>query len=351
MSTLDLVVVLLVTIGSAIVAVLLTVWISSLVKAHRVRMEPTLDEARQVIVAALSGELIVSNDALATLSRFSERYIVSVMLELAPSVSGSSRSVLAAFGGRIGAVDRARTGVRSRRWSTRLYSARVLTAFGVESTPAMYAHLTDRAPEVRAQAAAWCVTVQSPGGIERLIRLLADPDGQCRFAAQDALIRIGLPATEALITAIDDAEDEAIGSILRIASVTADPRYYSKAYALLADPFNVNRALAAGVLASCGDRNAGPTLVALLDDLSDELVLAATAGLAKLAFWSGAAAVEPLLSHNSWEIRKQAATTLLALGAPGTILLQANAPGVGPAAEMALHSLELHSLTTQEEAA
>ena len=50
-------------------------------------------------------------------------------------------------------------------------------------------------------------------------------------------------------------------------------------------------------------------------------------------------------------IRKQAATTLLALGAPGTILLQANAPGVGPAAEMAVHSLQLHSLSTQEEAA
>jgi plasmid stability protein len=347
----DLVVVLLVTIGSAIVAVLLTVWISSLVQAHRVRMEPTLDEARQVIVAALSGEMLQSNDALATLSRFSERYIVGVMLELAPSVAGSSRSVLAAFGGQIGAIDRARTGVHSRRWSTRLYSARVLTAFGVESTPAMYALLADRAPEVRAQAAAWCVAVPSPGGTERLIRLLADPDGQCRFAAQDALIRIGLPATEALVRALDVADDDTIDRILEIASASGDARYCSKAYALLADPFNVHRAMAVAALAGSGDRSAGPTLVALLDDPSDEVVLAAAAGLAKLAFWSEAAALEPLLSHPSWEIRRQAATTLLAFGAPGTILLQANAPGVGPAADIALHSLQLRSLTTQEEVA
>jgi HEAT repeat protein len=351
MSTMDLVVILLVTIGSAIVAVLITVWISSLVQAHRVRMEPTFGEARQVIVATLSGELVQSDDSLAALTRFSERYIVNVMLELAPSVAGTSRSVLAAFGARIGAVDRARAGVDSRRWSTRLYSARVLTAFGVESTAAMHAHLTDRAPEVRAQAAAWCVTVQSPAGIGHLIRLLADSDGQCRFAAQDALIRIGLPATEALISALDHADDETAGRILRIASATGDGRYCGNAYAILADPFNVNRALAADVLASSGDRNAGPTLIALVNDSSDEVVIAATSGLAKLGFWSGAADVEPLLSHPSWEIRKQAATTLLALGAPGTILLRANAPGIGRAADMALHTLELHSLSTQEEAA
>jgi HEAT repeat protein len=350
-STMNLVVVLLVIIGSAIAAVLLTVWISSLVQAHRVRMEPKLDDARRVIVAALSGEPIQTNDAFATLSRLSERSIVGAMLELAPSVSGSSRSVLAAFGGRIGAIDRARTGVHSWRWSTRLYSARVLTAFGVESAPAMYAHLTDRAPEIRAQAAAWCVSVPTPGGIEHLIRLLADPDGQCRFAAQDALIRIGLPATESLITALDDADSETIDRILEIASATGDARYCTKAYALVADPFNVHRALAVAALAGSGDRRAGPTLVALLDESSNEVVLAATRGLAKLAFWSGAAAVEPLLSHPSWQIRRQAAVTLLALGAPGTILLQANAQGDGPAAEMALHSLELHSLSTQEEAA
>ena len=98
MSAVDLVVTMLIVIGSAIAAVLVTVWVSSLVQAHRVRIEPTLGEARQAIIAALSGGPQESDDALANLSRFSERYIVSVMLDLAPSVSGSSRSVLVVTG-------------------------------------------------------------------------------------------------------------------------------------------------------------------------------------------------------------------------------------------------------------
>ena len=206
MSAIELVVIMLVAIGSAITAVLITVWVSSLIQAHRVRIEPTLGEARQAIVAALSGEPRESDAALANLSRFSERYIVGVMLDLAPSVSGTSRSVLVSLGEQIGVIDRARRGVRSRRWSTRLYSARVLTAFGVESA-AMYGLLVDRSPEVRAQAAAWCVAVPNPAGTDHLVRLLGDADGQCRFAAQDALIRIGLPGSEALVAALDGADD------------------------------------------------------------------------------------------------------------------------------------------------
>ncbi len=350
MSAVDLVVTMLIVIGSAIAAVLATVWVSSLVQAHRVRIEPTLGEARQAIIAALSGGPQESDDALANLSRFSQRYVVSVMLDLAPSVSGSSRAVLVSLGEQVGIIDRARTGVRSRRWSTRLYSARVLTAFGVDC-PTMYGLLIDRSPEVRAQAAGWCVAVQNPVGIEHLIRLLGDVDGQCRFAAQDALIRTGLPAAEALVAALDNPDEDVNGRILEIAAAMGDDRFFSKSHELLADPSSTTRALAAAVLASTANRSAGPALVAMLDDPSDRVVLAAAAGLGKLAFWAGAAAVEIILSHPSWELRKQAGMTLLALGAPGTILLRADAAGVGPAAEMAVQSLQLQSLSNQEEAA
>jgi HEAT repeat protein len=350
MSAVDLVVIMLVAIGSAIVAVLATVWVSSLVRAHRVRIEPTLGEARHAIVAALSGGSQQSDDALAHLSRFSRRYVASLMLDLAPSVSGSSRAVLVSLGEQIGIIDRARTGVGSQRWSTRLYSARVLTAFGVDC-PRMYALLIDRSPEVRAQAAAWCVAVQNPLGIENLILLLGDTDGQCRFAAQDSLIRIGLPASEALISALGTSDEDVKARILEIAAAMGDDRYFDKARGLLADPSPSTRALAAALLASTGSRSAGPALVAMLDDPSDEVVLAAAAGLGKLGFWSGAAAVELLLTHPAWELRKQAGMTLLALGAPGSILLRAGAAGVGPAAEMAMQSLQLQSLSIQEEAA
>jgi hypothetical protein len=346
MNAMTLLVTMLVVIGSAIAAVLIAVFVSSLVEAHRVRLEPTLGQARHAIITALSGEPEESEEALEHLGLFSERYIVSVMLDLAPSVSGTSRSVLISLGEQIGVLDRARIGLNSRRWSTRLYSARILTAFGVASM-AMYELLSDRSAEVRAQAAAWCVVAPSPRGIAELIRLLGDADGECRFAAQDALIRIGLPASDALISALATADDRVTGRILEIAAATADDRFFAHAHALLTDATDANRALAVAVLASTGDRATGPILVGLLDDPSEEVVLAAVAGIGKISDWSGAVDVEPLLSHPSWEVRKQAGTTLLALGAPGSILLRADAPGIGPAAEMALQSLQLQSLQLQ----
>jgi len=215
----------------------------------------------------------------------------------------------------------------------------------------VYDLLVDRSPEVRAQAAAWCVAVPTPAGTDHLVRLLGDPDGQCRFAAQDALIRIGLPGSEALIAALDGADDAVAGRILEIAAAIGDDRYFAYASAVLADPSRANRAVAVAALASTGNRSAGPTLVDLLADESDDVVLAATTGVGKLSYWSGAPAIEPLLSHSSWDIRKAAGMTLLTLGAPGAILLRADAPGVGPAADMALQSLQLHALSTPEVAA
>jgi HEAT repeat protein len=340
----------LIAIGSVIVMVLVAIGTSGLIQAHRVRLEPLLSEARQAIIAALSGEESTSDEVLASLSGFSERYIVDVMLDLAPSVAGTSRSVLVSLGEKIGLVQRARRGVRSRRWSTRLYSARVLSALGVE-TDELCVLLTDRSPEVRAQAAAWTVARPNALAMEHLIGLLDDADGLCRFAAQDAFIRIGLPGTEALMCALETANEEVTRRILGIAAATGDERFYRQAIALSTDPSPHTRALVAAVLARTGNPSAGPDLVALLSDPSDNVVLAAAAGLEKLSYWPGAASVEPLLRNPSWKVRKQAGLTLLALGAPGSILLRANAPGDGPAAEMAIQALQLRSLAKRTDAA
>jgi HEAT repeat protein len=189
------------------------------------------------------------------------------------------------------------------------------------------------------------VVAPNPESIERLIGLLNDPDGLCRFAAQDALIRIGLPASEALIGALDTDDEEVIGRVLEIAAAMGDARFYRPATALTSDPSPTTRALAVAVLARTADPNAGPALVALLDDQSEDVVLAAATGIATLAFWPGATNVEPLLGHPSWELRKQAGLTLLALGAPGAILLRTTAPGDGLAAEMAVQALQLRSIS------
>jgi HEAT repeat protein len=350
MSAVGLVVLMLVVIGSAIAAVLIAIVLNGIIQARRTHPEPLIHAARHAIIVALSGDSSQAGDAFASLNRFSRQCIASVLIELAPSVTGASRSVLISLGESLGVLQGARAGIRSRRWSTRLYSARILTAFGVESA-LVRSLLTDRSPEVRAQAAAWAVVKPDPENIAGLIDLLNDGDGLCRFAAQDALIRIGRPAVQSLIGALEQASEEVTVRILTIAGATGDERFYPYATSYIHGAIPKTRALAAGVLARVGDPNAGPLLIALLDDESEEVVLAAAAGLATLSYWPSAVQVEPLLSHLSWEVRKQAALTLLALGAPGTILLSATAPGDGPAAEMASQALQLRSLSIQEEAA
>ena len=350
MTAVGLVVLALIVIGSMIALVLLVIITNGLIESHRDRLEPSLVDVREAILTAVSGEESTAAEIIGKASGFSKRYIVDVMLDLAPSVEGTSRAILVSLAERIGVVRRARKGVRSRRWSTRLYSARVLTAFGVDSEDC-YPLFSDKSPEVRAQAAAWAVACTSAKAIELLIVLLDDSAGQCSFAAQDAFIRIGLRGTEPLMDALTTANEDVVRRILEIAVATSDDRFYAQALSLSADPSPATRALAASVLACSGHPSAGGDLVALLGDPSDDVVLAAASGLQKLSYWPGAASVEPLLDHEWWELRKQAGLTLLALGAPGEILLRVNSPGDGPAAEMAVQALELRSATAEREAA
>jgi hypothetical protein len=349
MSALTLVVIMLVGVVTAIVAVLTTVAVSSYTQVRRLRQEPSFGDVRATVIAAVSGDDVHAGVALGRLNQLSERYVVRVMLDLAPSVSGASRAALVSLADQIGLLGRAQRGVRSRRWSTRLYSARVLTALGVESED-LYRLLIDRAPEVRAQAAVWCVMTPTQVAIERLIGLLDDPDGQVRFTAQDSLVRIGLPASDALVSALASVEGPEAARLLRVAVALGDERLYPRAVELTRDPSSETRVLAVSVLARTGDPGAGPTLVSMLDDPSDDVVLAAAAGLGKLAYWPAAAEVEDLLDRPSWALRNQAGSTLLELGAPGAILLRASAAGTGPGAQMCIRSLQLKSLSSELEA-
>ncbi len=350
MTKLELLTVVLITMSVAVGAVLVTIAISSLVEAHRVRLEPHLADARLAIVAALSGEDLKTETVLRHLSPFSESYVIAMMLELAPSVSGTSKVALVSLAEQIGIVERSLAGIHSRRWAARLYAARVLTAFSVESED-VFSLFTDHSPEVRAQAAAWSVAVPSQRATEHLVVLLDDPDGQCRFAAKDALIRTGRPATEVLCAALATTDVATTRAILEVAAASGDERYFGEATGFLGDDSPTVRALAMSVLASTGNPGAGPLLMAGLDDPEEGVVVAAAAGIGRLHYWHGATAVEPLLSHPAWDVRKQAAMTLLALGAAGTVLLRADSPGRGPAAEMSVQALELQALSMQEEAA
>ena len=57
----------------------------------------------------------------------------------------------------------------------------------------------DRAALVRAQAAEWAVEHPTPAVINALLLLLGDAESLCRFAAQDALFRLGPLVAEPLV--------------------------------------------------------------------------------------------------------------------------------------------------------
>jgi HEAT repeats len=350
MSTVWLIGLVLIGIGVAIAGVLGTILANGLIQARRTRYEPLVTEAHGAVVAALVGGDAEEAAALEALKALPEGLTVKLILDLAPSVSGSSQSVLVGLGEGLGLVKSAKRGLRSFRWPTRLYSARVLTAFRIEDDR-MVGMLSDRSPEVRAQAAAWCVVNATPAAIDVLISRLDDPDGLCRFAVQDSLVRIGLAAIDPMVHQLQSASGEVVHRLLEIAAASGDARFFASAVVLTQDENPETRARAASVLARIGDPAAGPTLEAMLSDPSDRVVVAALSALASISYWSSAPAVAHLLAHRTWEVRNQAGLTLLALGAPGEIFLLTTAAGEGLAAEMASRILQLRSFETEMETA
>jgi HEAT repeat protein len=340
----------LIGIGVAILGVLATIVVNSMIQARRLRYKPLESEAHRSVVAALVGGAPEADLAIHALKALPERSTVGLILDLAPSVSGSSRSVLVGLGEGLGLVRQARRGLGSRRWPTRLYSARVLTAFAIEDDRTLEM-LSDKSAEVRSQAAAWCVVNPTPEAIRTLISKLDDPDGLCRFAVQDSLVRIGLPAVEPMLRAFESSSPEVTDRLLEIAAASGDPRFFGRAIRLTESDDPESRAIAASVLARIGDPNAGTTLEPMLGDTSDRVVVSALSALASIGHWSAAPAVAHLLDHPAWEVRNQAGLTLLALGAPGEIFLLTASTGDGQAAEMASRILALRSLTTEMEPA
>jgi HEAT repeat protein len=342
MSTVWLIVIVLIVIGVAIAGVLGTILTNGMIQARRLRYEPLVSEAHRAVVAALIGGEREAAVALEALKALPSSMTLALILDLAPSVSGSSQSALIGLGEGLGLVRRAKRGLASIRWPTRLYSARVLTAFAIEDSR-MVLMLSDRSAEVRAQAAAWCVVKPTPEAIETLVNKLNDPDGLCRFAVQDSLVRIGLPAIEPMVRRLDTAPPEIVDRLLEIAAASGDARFFSRSLNLTRSESPGTRARAASVLARIGDPSAGATLESMLFDTSDRVILASLSALASISYWSACPAVAHLLDHPSWEVRNQAGLTLVALGAPGEIFLLTASSGAGLAAEMAERILQLRS--------
>src|SRR4029453_574234 len=126
------------------------------------------------------------------------RLQIRLFTHLAPSLSGAKKQQLTALAHASGLLAWAATRCRSQWWWRRLRGAHLFTLLGggEHVVPVLF---WDRAALVRAQAAEWAVEHPTPAVVIILLLLLGDAESLCRFAAQDALVRLGPLVAEPLV--------------------------------------------------------------------------------------------------------------------------------------------------------
>lgn len=202
--------------------------------------------------------------------------------------------------------------------------------------------LHDSSPYVRSQACLWAADHPSEKIVVELLRLLSDTALMCRFAAKDALHRIGTPVIEPAVKFLENASTEKALSVIEATIGIADPRLLKYALKLCKDGSIQARKLSATLLGAFGGEEAVTAISSLLDDTEAEVRATGAFALGQLAHWPAAPRLAKLLDDPSWQVRKEAGMGLFAMGAPGKLFIRRRASsGVGPGADMASQVLSL----------
>lgn len=294
------------------------------------RVAPRLARARRALAASLQTEGSVPADELRNAARLPVAAKVSLVADLAPSLSGGQARHLAAIADELGIVSAAERRCRSRRWRRRLRGARLLTILGVPSAlmPLLF---EDRRPELRAQAAEWAAGQPTAENVERLLDLLDDEHTLCRFTVKDSLVRIGAAAGDPIVRRLGQGEQAVSPDLLAVATWQAVPAMGPPALALARARNPALRAGAAELLGALGGTAGAETLEALLDDAVPQVRVAAADGLGKAADWTAAPALAARLQDPDFEARRAAALALRRLGPSGELLLRRSLRSADPA--------------------
>jgi hypothetical protein len=267
---------------------------------------------------------------------------IAAFVAVASSIDGQERDRLSAIANVIGLVAWSEREVTHRHWHRRLYAARVLTLTTAVS-PALPSLLRDRDPFVRVQAAEWAAAPGSAQNARDLSPLLHDAVPAVRFAARDALRRIGSAAIPVLLD-IASGDGADVIPALEVLALLANPRAFGPALRHSEDARPRVRAAALTVLGALGLPEGEERLVAALSDMDARVRRAAATAIGRLAAWPRALSLAPLLDDADWDVRMAAAGALRALGAPGLIALRELARGPTLAADVARHALDVAAL-------
>jgi hypothetical protein len=289
-------------------------------RSHARRLAQPLADARKTVTQAVDGRATV--EAAVTAARalpFDCR--ITVLADLAPTLRGLQRERLEGVAREAGVLAAAAGWAESRRWWRRLQAARLHTLLG-GGEGAIEVLLRDPSWEVRAEAAQWGALHPTDAVVEQLLAMLADPRPLPRFAAKDALRRIGRPLISPLIDLLGRASGSEAAAALEVATAVATPAILPAAVRLSHDELAETRARSAVLLGVLGGEAAIGTLLALLHDPDPAPRAAAADALGRLGHWPAVAELTGRLRDQEWEVRRNAALALRSLGSPGLLLLR-----------------------------
>ena len=298
------------------------------------------ERARESMVR-LVNSTVVDLEQIESLRKLPHSVQTKAFLEVARNVSGSGMERLRFVAQQVGVLDHARKLCESRRWTRRLRGARILSQMDVPD-PLVLKLLIDRHPALRAQAAEWAAAQPSMPVIAAMLRLLADPATQARFAVQTALLRMGAVAAGPLTTYLERNSGSAAEAGLRVAESLAEPRVEQVALRLSRTADVAIRTAAAKLLGAVGGAEAAERLLELLGDEAFQVRAAAAQSLGRMHHWQAGSGLSERLRDPNWPVRRQAALALRAIGAPGVLFLRRAIKGNDRfAADMAQQILDL----------
>jgi len=309
----------------SVLVVMLTLGICGLFQRRRRRRAPLIGQAREQLLRLLADpsadpDGVEGSRPAVELHGLSVAEVRALVIETGSSLGGGSTVRLRRVAESAGVLRRARRDLGSRRWHRRLRAGRVLSLLD-DATGATEMLLRDAHPAVRALAAGW-IGATRPSAAHALLDLVGDPDGLVRFAAQDALIRVGHGIGPLVAARLASGDDLVVEGLLEIAAHIPEPLPSDVVVGLVDHPSAEVRARSARVLAGMPGTQGRAALERLLDDVDPKVRQAAAAALADPSRWATGPLLAALLDDPEPAVRNQAGVTLLELGAPGVLLLR-----------------------------
>jgi hypothetical protein len=314
------------------------------------RLEPRITAVRIDLMHALETGAAEGDDLNAA-KTLPLRARIKLIVDLAGNLSGARLKEIATIAKQLDIVTHGEQLCRSRLWSKRVGGIRLLTvlAEGEQIIPSLF---RDPSAIVRSEVVNWAADHPSQDIIDAVLRCLDDADGFVRFAAHNAVHRMGAAVVAPLGRYIESQTGAALERAMAVAASLGYEQFGAVARTLIDHSSSAVRKLAVDTLAKSGDLQSAPLVIDRLKDPAPQVRQAAARTLGHLHCWQAASALCRQLEDPVWAVRLEAALTLRSLGAPGLLMLRRSLTSSDRfAADMARHVLGLPSMKVRMESA